>query len=53
MAALAALDRQALDADTVEATLGVALKAKEDIDTVLGLDLPALVARSARDADGR
>jgi MoxR-like ATPase len=53
VAALAALDRQALDADTVEATLGVALKAKEDIDTVLGLDLPALVARSARDADGR
>lgn len=53
VAALAALDRQALDADTVEATLGVALKAKEDIDTVTGLDLPALVARSARDADGR
>lgn len=53
VAALAALDRQALDANTVEATLGVALKAKEDIDTVTGLDLPALVARSARDADGR
>ena len=53
VAALAALDRQALDADTVEATLGVALKAKEDIDTVTGLDLPALVARSARDAGGR
>jgi MoxR-like ATPase len=51
VAALAALHRQTLDADTVSATLGVVLKAKDDIDTVTGLDLPALVARAAKDAD--
>jgi MoxR-like ATPase len=51
VAALAALDRQSLDADTVGATLGVALKAKEDIDTVTGLDLTALVARVANESD--
>ena len=53
VAALAALDRQTLDAETVAATLGVVLKAKEDIDTVAALDLPALVARAASNADGR
>jgi MoxR-like ATPase len=53
VAALAALDRQSLDAGTVEATLGVALKVKEDIDTVRGLDLTALVARVASDSEGR
>jgi MoxR-like ATPase len=51
VAALLALDRQNLDADAVEATLGVALKAKEDIDTVSGAGLAALVARAAQDAD--
>jgi MoxR-like ATPase len=51
VAALVALDRQNLDADAVEATLGVALKAKEDIDTVSGAGLAALVARAAQDAD--
>ena len=51
VAALVALDRHNLDADAVEATLGVALKAKEDIDTVSGAGLAALVARAAQDAD--
>jgi len=51
VAALVALDRQNLDADAVEATLGVALKAKEDIDTVSGAGLAALIARAAQDAD--
>jgi MoxR-like ATPase len=53
VAALVALDRKALDAGTVEATLGVALKAKEDIDAVLGRDLAALVARVTSDSDRR
>ena len=53
VAALAALNRQTLDADTVSATLGVVLKSKEDMDTVRGQDLPALVTRAARDADAR
>jgi MoxR-like ATPase len=51
VAALVALDRHSLDADGVQATLGVALKAKEDIDTVSGTGLAALVARAAQDAD--
>jgi MoxR-like ATPase len=51
VAALVALDRHNLDADAVEATLGVALKAKEDIDTVSGAGLAALVARAAQDVD--
>ena len=45
VAALSALDREMLDADAVEATLGVALKAKEDIDAVTRSGLAALVAR--------
>jgi MoxR-like ATPase len=53
VAALAAMNRQTLDADTISATLGVVLKSKEDIDTVTGQDLPGLVARAARDADRR
>ena len=51
VAALVALDRHSLDADAVEATLGVALKAKDDFDTVSGAGLAALVARAAQDAD--
>jgi MoxR-like ATPase len=51
VAALVALDRRTLDTDAIEATLGVALKAKEDIDTVLGAGLAALVARAAQDVD--
>ena len=53
VAAMAALNRQTLDVDTVSATLGVVLKSKEDIDTVRGQDLPALVTRAARDVDAR
>jgi hypothetical protein len=46
VAALAALDNHTLDAGAVEATLGVALKAKDDIDAVAGSGLSALVARA-------
>jgi MoxR-like ATPase len=45
-AALAALDRDALDPDIVEATLGVALKSRDDIDAVKGEALVGLVARA-------
>jgi MoxR-like ATPase len=47
VAALAALDGDALDPALVEATLGVALKSKDDIDAVRGDTLAALVARAA------
>ena len=43
--ALVALDRQALDADAVERTLGVVLKAKDDIDAVSGDRVAGLLAR--------
>jgi MoxR-like ATPase len=36
VSALVALDRDTLDADTVEATLGVVLKAKEDVEALRG-----------------
>ena len=45
VAALVALDRQTLDPDTVEQTLGVVLKAKEDIDAVRGEPLAGLLAK--------
>ena len=48
VAALAALDRETLDPDIVEATLGAALKAKEDIDAVRGETLARLLAGGAR-----
>ena len=44
--ALTALDREALDPATVEATLGVVLKAKEDLDAVRGETLARLLSRS-------
>ena len=47
VAALAALDVATLDPDVVDATLGVALKSKEDIDAVKGDTLATLVARAA------
>jgi MoxR-like ATPase len=47
VAALVALDRQTLDPDIVEATLGTALKAKEDIDAVRGETLARLLAGGA------
>lgn len=48
VAALAALDVTTLQPDMVEATLGVALKSKDDIDAVRGDVLATLVARAAR-----
>jgi MoxR-like ATPase len=44
VAALAALDRDALDAAIADETLGVLLKSKEDIESVRGAKLAALVA---------
>jgi MoxR-like ATPase len=44
VAALVALDQQALDATAVEQTLGVVLKAREDIDAVRGDRLAGLLA---------
>ena len=46
VAALVALDRQTLDLDVLEQTLGVVLKAKDDIDAVSGGPLAELVARA-------
>jgi MoxR-like ATPase len=47
VAALAALDRDTLDPDVVAATLGVALKSRDDIETVRGDVLVDLVTRAA------
>ena len=49
-AALVALDRTVLDAQAVEETLGVVLKAKEDIDMVRGERLADLIRRSTQHA---
>lgn len=48
VAALAALDAVTLRPEVVEATLGVALKSKDDIDAIRGDVLATLVARAAR-----
>ena len=45
-AALTALDRDALDLDSASDTIGVLLKAKEDIDAIRGGVLAELVARA-------
>jgi len=45
-AAVAALDRTVLDAETAQDTIGVLLKAKEDIDAIRGGVLAELVART-------
>ncbi len=47
IAALVALDQQALDAAAVEETLGVVLKAKEDVEAVRGGTLATLLAKVA------
>jgi MoxR-like ATPase len=44
VAALVALDRDALDPDVVEDTIGVVLKAKEDLEALRGERLAALLA---------
>jgi MoxR-like ATPase len=46
VAALVALDRDAIDLDAVEDTLGVLLKAREDIDAMRGERLSALLSRA-------
>jgi len=46
VAALAALDARTLDPALVDATLGVALKSKDDIDALRGETLATLVARA-------
>ena len=46
VSALSALEKQALDADAVEQTLGVVLKAKEDIDTLRTQGISRLLERA-------
>jgi len=46
VAALAALDHQALDAGAIESTLGVVLKAKDDIEAVRGERLAGMLQRA-------
>ena len=46
VAALAALDREMLDVESADETLGVLLKAKEDIESVRGSVLAELLART-------
>lgn len=46
VAALTALDRQSLDADSAQDTIGVLLKAKEDIEALRGGVLAELIARA-------
>jgi MoxR-like ATPase len=45
-AALVALDREVLDADVIEETLGLLLKNQEDIDSVRGERIQSLLARA-------
>ena len=45
VAALTALDRDSLDAESAQETIGVLLKAKEDIDALRGAVLAELIAR--------
>jgi MoxR-like ATPase len=47
VAALTALHRENADLDVVEETIGVALKASEDIDAVRGERLAGMLARAA------
>jgi MoxR-like ATPase len=47
--ALAALDRTALDAETVDATLGVLLKYQDDIARVRGAEAEAILRESVRE----
>lgn len=54
VAALTALEKETVDADTLEQTLGVVLKAKEDIDTLRAQGISRLLdramVRAAREA---
>jgi MoxR-like ATPase len=51
-AALVALDRQALDAETIEETLGILLKNQEDMLAVRGERLEGMLARALRRGTG-
>ena len=51
--ALIALDRDVLDAAAVDETLGVVLKAKEDLDALRGARAEALVARATAQGASR
>jgi MoxR-like ATPase len=51
IAALTALDRVSADLDALEDTLGVALKASEDLEAVRGDRLAAMLARASARAD--
>ena len=46
VSALAALDRDALDADAIESTLGVVLKSKDDIEALRGARLTGLLQKA-------
>ncbi|MGH9220151.1 MAG: AAA family ATPase [Vicinamibacterales bacterium] len=48
VAALTALDRDTLDATAADETLGVLLKAREDLDAIRGAKLTGLIADAAR-----
>jgi MoxR-like ATPase len=48
IAALVALDRQELDAETIEQTLGILLKNQEDIQMIRTREIADMLARSAR-----
>jgi hypothetical protein len=43
-----ALDRQELDAETIEQTLGILLKNQEDIQMIRTREIADMLARSAR-----
>ena len=47
VAALAALDRDAIDVESAAETLGVVLKAREDVDAIRGGVLAELIARAS------
>jgi MoxR-like ATPase len=46
VAALAALDRETIDAQVIEDTLGVVLKSREDIDSIRGETIAGLMRRA-------
>jgi MoxR-like ATPase len=52
VSALLAMDRASLDLESVHDTIGVALKAREDVDAVRGDRLAELVAAATRSATG-
>ena len=52
VSALLALDRASLDLESARDTIGVALKAREDVDAVLGERLAGLVDTAIRSAAG-